>query len=98
MPLQIQPREIHMVTVTDAAGAHMAKLLTQINAPEEMVIQLVLEEDDMMPQIDQARVGDTAFSYEGRTVLVLDGLAIQAIADHTLDVEEAEDGLKIVLR
>ena len=86
-----------MVTITDAAGAHMAQLLEQVEAQEDMVIRLVVDERDIMPTIDQARVGDTAFSYEGRTVLVLDELAVQTMADHTLDVQEAEDGLKIVL-
>jgi hypothetical protein len=48
--------------------------------------------------MDQARAGDTAFSYEGRTVLVLDSLVMQTMADQTLDVQDTEDGLKIVLR
>jgi hypothetical protein len=48
--------------------------------------------------MDQPRVGDTAFSYKGKTVLVLDALVVQAMADHTLDVQEADDGCKIILR
>jgi Fe-S cluster assembly iron-binding protein IscA len=87
-----------MVTVTDAAGAHMAQLLEQIDAKEDVVIRLVLDERDIMPTMDQPRVGDTAFSYKGKTVLVLDALVAEAMADHTLDIEEAEDGSKIVLR
>jgi Fe-S cluster assembly iron-binding protein IscA len=87
-----------MVTVTDAAGEHLAQLLDQINAQEDTVIRLVLDEDDIMPKMDQARAGDTAFSYEGRRILVLDALVVEAMADKTLDVQNAEDGLKIVLR
>jgi hypothetical protein len=87
-----------MVAVTDAAGAHMAKLLTQVDAQDDLVIRLVLDEHDLVPTIDQARAGDTAFSYKGRTVLVLDSLVVQAMADQTLDVQDTEDGLKIILR
>jgi Fe-S cluster assembly iron-binding protein IscA len=87
-----------MVTVTDAAGAHMAKLLTQVGAQDDLVIRLVLDEHDLVPTMDQARAGDTAFSYKGRTVLVLDSLVVQAMADQTLDVQNTEDGLKIILR
>jgi Fe-S cluster assembly iron-binding protein IscA len=90
-------RGIHMVTVTDAAGAHLAQLLAQVDAQEDTVIRLVLDKDDLVPKMDQARVGDTAFSYEGRRILVLDEIVVQAMADKTLDVQDAEDGLKIVL-
>ena len=87
-----------MVTITDAAGAHMAQLLAQVEANKDVAIRLVLDEHNIIPTMDQARVGDTAFSYKGKTVLVLDALVVQAMADHTLDVQEAEDGCKIVLR
>jgi Fe-S cluster assembly iron-binding protein IscA len=87
-----------MVMLTDAAGAHMAQLLEQVGAQEDIAIRLMVDEGDIVPTMDQARVGDTAFSYDGRTVLVLDALTVQAMADHTLDVREAEDGLKIVLQ
>jgi Fe-S cluster assembly iron-binding protein IscA len=87
-----------MVTVTDAAGAHMAQLLSQVETQKDVVIRLVLDERDIVPTMDQPRVGDTAFSYKGQTVLVLDAFVVQAMADHTLDVQEAEDECKIILR
>jgi Fe-S cluster assembly iron-binding protein IscA len=87
-----------MVTVTDAAGAHMAQLLSQVETQKDVVIRLVLDERDIVPTMDQPRVGDTAFSYKGKTVLVLDAFVVQAMTDHTLDVQEAEDGCKIILR
>jgi Fe-S cluster assembly iron-binding protein IscA len=89
---------VFMVTVTAAAGAHMAHLLTQVGAKDDLVIRLVLDEHNIMPTMDQVRAGDTAFSYEGRTVLVLDALVAQTMSDQTLDVQDTEDGLKIVLR
>jgi len=87
-----------MVTVTDAAGAHMAQLLSQVETQKDVVIRLVLDERDIVPMMDQPRIGDTAFSYKGKTVLVLDAFVVQAMAAHTLDVQEAEDGCKIILR
>jgi hypothetical protein len=76
----------------------MAQLLAQVGAQDDLAIRLVLDEHNIVPTMDQARAGDTAFSYEGRTVLVLDALAVQTMADQTLDVQDTEDGLKIVLR
>jgi hypothetical protein len=87
-----------MVTVTDAAGAHMAQLLSQVETQKDVVIRLVLDERDIVPTMDHPRAGDTAFSYKGKRVLVLDAFVVQAMADHTLDVQEAEDGCKIILR
>jgi hypothetical protein len=76
----------------------MAQLLTQVGAQDDLVIRLVLDEHDIVPTMGQARVVDTAFSYEGRTVLVLDALIVQTMVDQTLDVQDTEDGLKMVLR
>lgn len=87
-----------MVTVSDAAGAHMAQLLAQIGAEDDRVIRLILDAHDIVPTMDQARAGDTAFSYQGRIILVLDALVVQTMADQTLDVQDTKDGLKIVLR
>ena len=87
-----------MVTVTDAAGAHLAQLLSHVDTEGDVVIRLVLDEPDIAPVLDQAQVGDTAFSYKGKRILVLDALVMEAMADHTLDVQETEEGRKIILR
>jgi len=81
-----------MVTVTDAAGAYMAQLVAHVDAQEDRAIRLIFDEHGFAPKMDQAREGDTAFPYSGRTVLVLDTLAMQVMANQTLDVHQTEDG------
>jgi hypothetical protein len=87
-----------MVTVTDAAGAHLARLLEQVKVPDNTAVRLLLDESHIVPQMDHARPGDTAFSYEGKTILLLDELTVQSMQDKTLDVQNSDDGPKIVLR
>jgi hypothetical protein len=87
-----------MVTVTDAAGAHLASLLERDKVPDDTAVRLLLDESYLVPQMDHARSGDTAFSYEGKIILLMDELTVQSIQDKTLDVQNSDDGPMIVLR
>lgn len=87
-----------MVTVTDAAGAHLARLLEQAQVPDDTAVRLLLDASHVVPQIDQARPGDTVFSYAGKTILLLDELTVRSMQDKTLDVQNSDDGPKIVLQ
>jgi hypothetical protein len=86
-----------MPTVTDTAGAYMAQLLDEAEARDDIAIRLVLADTEIIPKMDHVRPGDTAFSFKGRTILVLDELVMQAMEGKTLDVQDADDGRKIVL-
>ena len=86
-----------MPTVTDTAGAYMAQLLDEAKARDDIAIRLVLADAEITPKMDHAHPGDTAFSFKGRRVLVLDALVMQAMEGKTLDVQDAADGRKIVL-
>ena len=86
-----------MPTITETAGAYLVQLLDEAQAQDDIAIRLVLDDTNIMPTMDQARPGDTAFSFDGRRILVLDELVMQAMEGKTLDVQDSNDGPKIVL-
>jgi hypothetical protein len=48
-------------------------------------------------QMDNERPGDETFAHEGRTVLLLDSEVSDALAERTLDVEDAAEGPRLAL-
>ena len=86
-----------MFTMTDLAGEYLNELLDNANAAEETVVRFVVEDRTLKPTLDTARLGDAAFDYDGRTVLVLDTQVMQAIADSTLDVQATDEGPQLIL-
>jgi hypothetical protein len=85
-----------MLVVSEAARAYLAKRLAEIWAPEEGVVRFSLEDDAVAMEPGIAGPNDTRFEYSGRTVLVLDVHASEALANKTLDVLASEDGDKLV--
>lgn len=86
-----------MLTVTEAAGSYLADLLTQANAPDDTAIRFVLKDDTITPQVDHERPGDTTFEHAGSTILVLDASLSTVLEEKTLDVQETDDGLQLIL-
>jgi len=86
-----------MLAVTEAAGAHMAQLLAEAEAPEDVALRFVHAERGLVVRLDNARPGDETFSHEGRTVLVLDEQVAQLLAENTLDVRDEGDGPRLTL-
>jgi hypothetical protein len=86
-----------MPTITETAGAYLVQLLDEAQAQDDIAIRLVLDETNITPTMDHARPGDTAFSFDGRRILVLDELVMQAMEGKTLDVQDSSDGPKMVL-
>jgi hypothetical protein len=76
-----------MLTVTEAAGAHLAQLLEQRNAPGDIAIRFVCEGQGIALRQDSERPGDTTFQHEGRTVLLLDAQVSELVAAQTLELE-----------
>jgi len=79
-----------MLTVTEAASAHLAELLEQQDVPEDIAIRFICEQEGVALRPDNQREGDTTFQHEGRTVLLLDAQASELLAGNTLDVEDAK--------
>ena len=87
-----------MLTMTESAGAHLAQLLSENNASEDITIRFLLIGEQFTPKLDNVCPGDVTFEHAGKTVLVLDEPLSERLADSTLDVRETGDGLRLSLR
>lgn len=89
-----------MLTVTEAAGAHLAELLAESKTPEarDLVVRIVYEADGLALTLDQTRADDQTFDHEGVTVLVVDEKLSEALAGRTLDIAETETGQRLTMR
>lgn len=87
-----------MFSITETAGAHLAGLLEREEAPEDVVVRLEQSEDGLAIRLGNAHPGDSAFTHEGRTVLVLDDEICQELADSKLDVEDTDEGPQLRLQ
>lgn len=83
-----------MLTVTDDARAHFAKLLDGANVPDESVVRIVAQEQGLALAPDVARDGDETFDHDGKTVLVIQPELATHLEGMTLDVN-AEGALQI---
>jgi Fe-S cluster assembly iron-binding protein IscA len=79
--------DLDMLTVTEAASAHLAQMLANHDVAEDVAVRFVCEEQGIGLQQDSERPGDTTFEHKGRTVLLLDAQVTELLADGTLDVE-----------
>ena len=86
-----------MLTVTESAGGHLASLLVEAEAPEDVAVRFVLEGQGLAMALDNERPDDETFAYEGKTILLLDNQISELLADKTLDIEMADDGPKLAL-
>ncbi len=89
-----------MFTVTEAAGAHLANMLAEVETPEDenVVIRMSKGKDGLRLTLGQAGPEDTTFAHEGVTVLAIDEEVSQALANNTLDMETTENGTSLQLR
>ncbi len=88
-----------MLTISDAAGAHLAQILVQAKASDTEAVRFVLDGTKLSMQLDEVCPDDVVFAHEARTVLVLDAEVSHALRDRTLDVDAADDdGPEFTLR
>lgn len=76
-----------MLTVTDAAGAHLAEIIKHEGFPEDTAIRFVHEGQGLAMRPDTERSGDASYNHEGRTVLLLDAEVAELLSGNTLDME-----------
>ncbi len=84
-----------MLTLTEAAGGYLNKVLEEAKVPADTAVRLVVESDGLTSALDTPRPGDTAFDHEGRKVLLLDERASQLLAERTLDVQPTDEGPRL---
>ena len=89
-----------MFTVTEAAGGHLARMLAEVETPENenVVMRMSQSKDSLGLTLCQAGPEDTTFAHEGVTVLAIDEELSQALANKTLDVKTTENGTALGLR
>jgi hypothetical protein len=76
-----------MLTLTEAARAHLVQVLDQTEAPSDMTIRFVPAEGNrLIVYLDYTRPGDTMFVHDGKVVLALDAQAAHALTQRTIDL------------
>lgn len=86
-----------MLTITDAASAHLAQMLADAEAPDEVAIRIAVGEGGLVLALDAAHAEDATFDHEDRTVLVLDVEVSQLLEEKTLDVQDTEEGPQLAI-
>jgi len=83
-----------MLTVTEGACAHVAKLLDRAEVPDESVVRIVTQDQGLALVPDVARDGDERFEHAGKPVLVIQSELTEQLDGMTLDINE-EGALQI---
>ena len=86
-----------MLTVTEAASIHLAKVLDNANASADAAVRFVAEDDTIKPTLDSIRSGDVRFEFAGKTILALDEQMSLTLSDTILDVDDDSDGTQLIL-
>ena len=89
-----------MLQLTEAAGAHLAKVLAEVETPEgeNVVVRIFREANELSLRFGQTLPGDATFANDGVTVLAIDEQLSRALEKKTLDVEMKENGPNLKLR
>ncbi len=83
-----------MMTVTDAAKAHLAQALETTQEEEGAAcFRLVKSDDDRLAMVLGEQLNeDTVVEHDGKAVLAMDGELAPVVEGRTLDVEENPEG------
>jgi len=87
-----------MLTLTEAAGAHLADILADKECPDDVAVRFVCAESGNSLMLDSKKADDSAFEHEGRTVLLLDQSAVEVLGDETLDFKQTDAGGALFLK
>ena len=87
-----------MLTVTLAALDRLSHKLASGKAAEDVAMRFTRGNGGWRLRPDRRRPADTAFTYKGKAVLVLDDPVSQAMTGMTLDVRDTEAGPRLSLR
>jgi hypothetical protein len=78
-----------MLTVTKPALDRRSRRLSRKGAAEGMALRFTRRDGGWTPRLDRESAGDTAFTHDGRKVLLLDEAVSKATATMTLDVRRS---------
>lgn len=81
-----------MLTLTDAAGAHLAVILADKECADDIAVRLVCRKTRKSLVLDNSKDGDSTFKHEGRTVLLLSQKVVDLLDGKTIDVRQTNTG------
>jgi hypothetical protein len=87
-----------MLSVTKPALERLSHKLTRRGVAKGMALRFARGEGRWTLLLDRQSAGDTAFSHDGRTVLLLDQAVSEAMADLTLDARKVGQRSQLKLR
>jgi len=87
-----------MLTVTGPAAEHLAKLLSEAEAPEGTAARFIANQEGLSLQVDSPKPEDQTIEHNGKTVLLLDEQVAELLDDKTLDLEETDEGPALTLQ
>jgi hypothetical protein len=86
-----------MLTVTPAARQCLLSRLGHKKAADDVAMRFTRREGGWRLKLDRAGPDDTAFTHEGRNVLLLDDAVSKAMANMKLDVRTTKGGSRLRL-
>ena len=81
-----------MLTLTEAAGAHLAEILDDRDCPPGVAVRFVCQDTEVSLALDNEKPGDSKLEHEGRTVVLLDENAAEFLDGETVDVKRTDAG------
>jgi hypothetical protein len=87
-----------MLSVTKPALERLSRKLTRRGVAEGMALRFARQDGRWTLLLDRRSAGDTAFTHDGRTVLLLDKAVSEAMADMTLDARGVGQRSQLKLR
>jgi hypothetical protein len=87
-----------MLTVTNPALDRLSRKLARKKADDDEAMRFTRRKCGWRLRLDRARPDDTAFTYEGRNVLLLDAAVAKAMAPLTLDARNTGQRARLKLR
>ncbi len=87
-----------MLTVTAAALARLSRKLARKKPTDGVALRFMRRGGGWRLRLDRAGPADTAFSHDGRSVLLLDPAVSQEMTNLTLDVRSTDSGPRLRLR
>ena len=86
-----------MMTLTEAAGDHLAEILNRSDVPDHVAVRFVCRDSEISLSLDNQKSDDMTFDHYGKTVLLLDSHAAEYLDDAKVDTEQTDAGTKLFL-
>jgi hypothetical protein len=86
-----------MLAVTDRAGDYLVQVLNQSKIADDSIVRFVEDSGKVKVVIDQKQEGDVIITQDDKEIIALDEEVASSLGDRTVDLDEDDDGLKLIL-